>query len=67
VMSRPRIIYRPRPDVEPQGELNALADVYAFVWKCGQEKKKAGVKGAGDEAKGPDEYEVRPTTRILPH
>ena len=27
----PRITYAPRPDATPQGELNALATVYAFL------------------------------------
>ena len=27
----PRIVYSPRPDATPEGELNALATVYAFL------------------------------------
>jgi hypothetical protein len=26
-----RIVYRPRPDTTPEGELNALASVYRFL------------------------------------
>lgn len=35
-----RITYTPRPDATPEGELNALAAVYAFVLKCGEEKNQ---------------------------
>ena len=27
----PRLVYRPRPDTTPEGELNALASVYRFL------------------------------------
>ncbi len=58
----PRVFYTPRPDATPEGELNALADVYAFILKCGQERRQAGVSGAGVGTKGP-ENEVSPAPR----
>jgi hypothetical protein len=64
-MNKPRLIYRPRLDATTEGGLNALASVYAFVLKCGQEKRKAGVTSTGEEAKGL-ENEIRPAPPILP-
>ena len=29
-MPEPKIVYRPRPDATPEGELNTLAAVYKF-------------------------------------
>ncbi len=38
--SAPRVTYVPRADATPEGELAALASVYAFVIQA-QERKKA--------------------------
>jgi hypothetical protein len=37
----PRITYFPRPDATPEGELAALAAVYAFVIGAHEQKKAA--------------------------
>jgi hypothetical protein len=50
-VSDPRIVYAPRPDVTPEGELNALATVYRFILDCHAEKK-ATRPGRPDSAKG---------------
>jgi hypothetical protein len=36
-----RVTYYPRPDATPEGELAALAAVYAFVIQAHQQKKAA--------------------------
>ncbi len=59
-----RLIYIPRPDATPEGELNSLASIYAFVLKCGQERRKAGDRNAGDGMKGLEHD--HPAQRILP-
>ena len=50
-MRHPRIIYTPRPDVTPENEREALASVYAFIFRCHEEKRAAGQSGQ-DSAKG---------------
>jgi hypothetical protein len=39
--SNPRVTYRPHSDATPEGELFALAAVYAFVLKCHEHKQMA--------------------------
>ncbi len=58
------LIYTPRPDATPEDELNSLASIYAYVLKCGQGKRKAGDRDAGDGMKGPEHD--HPAERILP-
>lgn len=44
--SDPRVTYRSRSDATPEGEVAALAAVYAFVLKCHEQKVAAeGVDG----------------------
>ena len=43
-MSDPsRIAYVPRPDATPEGEIETLADVYSFILRAAQERKKGGL------------------------
>jgi hypothetical protein len=42
-----RIVYTPREDATPEGELAALATVYAFILKCHEQKELA--TEAGDD------------------
>lgn len=56
-MSSSRITYTPRPDATPEGELNALTAVYAFILRCSEarraeELEKGTRPGAPDDAKG---------------
>lgn len=37
----PRIAYIPREDATPEGELAALAAVYAFILKCSEQRQIA--------------------------
>jgi hypothetical protein len=37
-----QVMYRPRPDATPETEAAALAEVYAFVLRCAEERKKGG-------------------------
>jgi len=43
----PRIAYAPREDATSEGELSALAAIYAFVYKCHEQKVTA--EGGDDE------------------
>jgi hypothetical protein len=47
----PRVLYRPREDASAEGELNALASVYAFCLHKHQERKKGGAATAPDARK----------------
>ena len=59
-MSNAPIVYTPRPDATPEGELNALASVYRFILDCHAKKMAAepapepdgrdGTKFQGDSA-----------------
>ncbi len=67
-MSSARIAYVPRPDATPKGEIAVLADIYAFVLKCGEarraeEKRKGGAPNTADDAKEIKD-EVHATARI---
>lgn len=64
-MSTPHVTYTPRPDATPEGEIAALASVYAFILQYGQEKRAAGSgqDHDGSEAKG-SKHEVRHTGSI---
>src|SRR5215217_7573523 len=44
--------YRPRSDATPEGELSALAAVYAFVLKCHEQKLAAGGGDGENTAEG---------------
>jgi hypothetical protein len=37
--SEPKIVYCPRPDATPEGELDVLASVYSFVLRCGEARR----------------------------
>jgi hypothetical protein len=56
-MNSSGISYVPRPDATPEGELDALAAVYAYILRCGDarraEKKKATRPGGPDDAEEP--------------
>ncbi len=43
----PRIVYQPRSDATPEGELNALAASYDFILKIA--RKKAAAADAGEK------------------
>lgn len=48
-MSSPRITYTPHPDATPEDELTALANIFAFVLRCDQEREKGGPSTAPDD------------------
>ena len=48
-VGEPRLVYVPREDATPEGELAALAAVFAFVIRCHEEKKAARVDAGGEE------------------
>ena len=50
-MNDPRIAYTPLPDATPEGELEALAAVYAFVLDCHDRKKATDGSGGQDDGK----------------
>ena len=47
-MDKLRLVYIPREDATPEGELSALAAVYAYVLEC-HERKEAVAKVGDDE------------------
>jgi hypothetical protein len=57
-MSKPTVTYAPRPDATPEGELDALANIYAYILRCAEarraeEKKKVTRPGGPDDAEEP--------------
>jgi hypothetical protein len=53
--TEPRIVYTPRADATPEGELNTLATVYAFVLQRHHEGKTAPrPEGLDDNAMEPE-------------
>ena len=61
-MSSPHIVYRPRPDATPEGEVTALADVYSFVLRCGEARRVEGKKKAAGPG-GPNDAEESKNAR----
>lgn len=59
----PQIVYTSRLDATYEGELPALADVYAFVLRCAQEKKNGDVPSTADDGK---EIQNAPATARIP-
>ena len=49
-MNNPRIIYTPRPDATPEGELNALAAVYRIILDRCKENAAGVTSTNGDDA-----------------
>jgi hypothetical protein len=47
--TEPRIVYTPRADATPEGELNTLATVYAFILQRHHERQKASCSGGLDD------------------
>lgn len=45
----PCLIYSPREDATPEGELAALANIYRFVLECHDERKKSSRDESGGE------------------
>jgi hypothetical protein len=44
----PCLVYSPREDATPEGELSALVTVYKFVLECHEPKKNVGTENGGD-------------------
>ena len=57
MMDNPRIIYTPHPDATPEGELNALATVYAFVLQKHHERLCVARPGSSND--DAEEFEMR--------
>jgi hypothetical protein len=59
-----RIVYVPREDATPEGELAALATAYAFILKCHEQKEVATKAGDnGNETGRVGEPLEEPSTR----
>jgi hypothetical protein len=52
-MDKPRLVYVPREDATPEGELSALAAVYAYVLECHERNEVAADVGE-DEGRTED-------------
>jgi hypothetical protein len=50
-MNSPRITYVPRPDANPQAELDALRNIYRFILDC-KAKKEGGPTTAPNDTRG---------------
>jgi hypothetical protein len=59
----PSITYTARPDTTPEGEVSALANVYAFILQCGEEKSAAGMSSTNGNAAKDSKHKVRPTRK----
>jgi hypothetical protein len=53
-VNRPRVVYRPRVDASPEGELNALAAVYKFVLDAKKAVEPRQPDGLNDARKDKD-------------
>jgi hypothetical protein len=53
----PHIIYTPRPDATPAGEIAALASAYSFLIEKHQERKKGGPATAPDDAEKESQHD----------
>lgn len=48
-MGERRVVYRPRSDATPEGELRALASIYAWLVEKHKERKQAAHAGVEDD------------------
>lgn len=48
-MPDPKIVYRPHPDVTPEGELNALAAIYRFILFERSARNEGGIETTLDD------------------
>lgn len=62
-MAEPRITYVPRPDATPEGELATLAGVYAFILRCGEERRAEERKKAEGRLPSPDGHDTKGSSR----
>jgi hypothetical protein len=50
-MAEFEVVYRPRADATPEGEISALVDAYRFIiFDCRHETEKGAQPGARDDA-----------------
>lgn len=50
------IHYTPRPDASPEAEVECLANVYAFLLRCHENREAAGTEGGGEGGKEAAEH-----------
>jgi hypothetical protein len=66
-MTESKVVYRPRADATPEGEVSALVDAYRFIiFDCRHETEKGAQRGALDAAKEFANGCDATPTRILP-
>ncbi len=53
-MNSPRIVYRAKDDVRPEGELNALSAIYQRAIERFEENEKAAGTSGGEDARKED-------------
>ena len=63
-MNSPRIDYAPRPDATPEGELNALANIYKFVLDSAHKNAAGRTTTNGGDEKERSRYDSLAKTRI---
>jgi hypothetical protein len=59
--SKPRVVYTPRPDATPKGEISALAAVYRFILFESPASKEGSPATAPDNAKVRSKNDSRAT------
>ena len=62
-MDSTRITYRPRLNATPEGEVQALAEVYRFILRVCQEDKKGARFAVSDDTKELDNGRSEPSVR----
>jgi hypothetical protein len=59
-----RVTYTPRPDATPEGELNALANIYKFVLDSAHKNAAGRTTTNGGDEKERSRYDSLAKTRI---
>ena len=57
-MSEDRISYTPRLEATPEGEIAALANVYSFVIRRAEERRRGGFEAASDKQPASTRQEI---------
>ena len=60
-MDSTRISYRPRPDATPEGEVQALSEVYRFILQSRNKDKRGARFAASDGTKEFDDGRTKPS------
>ena len=59
-----RIHYTPRPDASPEAEIECLANVYAFLLRCHENREAAGTEGGSEGGKAAEHAGAEETASV---